>query len=60
MYKSFKRYKTLQDVIPVTSVDRRKSETERPVDGLSELPLALIGGRCAPPNLPAEAKAKLS
>jgi hypothetical protein len=42
----------------VICVDRRKSETERPLDGLSELPLALIGGRCAPPNLPAEAKAR--
>jgi hypothetical protein len=42
----------------VTSVDRRKSKTERPLDGLSELPLALIGGRCAPPNLPTETKAR--
>ena len=42
----------------MTSVDRRKSKTERPLDGPSELPLALVGGRCAPPNLLAEAKAK--
>jgi hypothetical protein len=58
MYKSFKTYKTKQDVIPVTSVDRRKSEMERPLDGLSELTLAFLGGRCAPPNLPAETKTK--
>lgn len=40
------------------SVDRRKTKTERPLDGLSERQLALIGGRSAPPNLPTETKAR--
>jgi hypothetical protein len=43
----------------VTSVDRRKSETERLLDGLSELPLSLEGAALLQTS-PQKQKQKLS